>query len=156
MSNGPIYKSEMDGLLSQAVRSVESQYPYPVPLPVPGKEWAYSTVSSSANYPELNVPELLASMEKFKVERETNGAALLDALVDIVNRSPFPVPVWAETLGIPLVQFVATCHREQPPNGYFLNRVAEFFDQFREKPNPTWDELRPLMKTPQPRPKVGG
>lgn len=137
MSNGPRHKSDLDGLLSQAVRSVD--------LPIAMTPAATTTTNI---YPESTVADILAGYERLKLDVAGGEENVLEALVDVVNRSPFPVPVWAETLGVPLVQFVATCHREQRPNGYFLDRVAEFFDQFREKPNPTWDELRPLMKTP--------
>lgn len=138
MSNGPIHKSDMDGLLSASLRAVEL-----------GTSPIGVTVTAPL-YPTLDIPDLLASVEKLKADKAKAESEMLDALVDIVNRSPWGVMDWAATLNIPFVQFIATCHREQPPNSYFWEKVTQFFEPWRGKPNPSWEELAPLIKHPDP------
>ncbi len=111
---------------------------------------AMSGTYTTGYHPKLNVPDLLNSMERTKRERDEANEKLLNALVDLINRSPFPIADWAETFGLPLWKLIDVCHRVDKVTDDFCQRVRAFFDHFRSNPRATWAELGEYIKKAQP------
>lgn len=110
----------------------------------------WGIITTGTDYPQLNVPELLRAMADMQLRKRRADRAMLDALVDIINRSPFTTQQWAVLLDLPLQLLVDICHRKVEMKQLFYDRVREFFEPFRGR-NPSWDEIRDRW-TPKPVP----
>jgi hypothetical protein len=73
------------------------------------------------SYPVQTVEDLLVNID--------NNEKMLDALVDIVNRSEYAVGEWASHLDIPINEFIDTCHRVRPVSIAFRDKVHKFFKE---------------------------
>lgn len=104
----------------------------------------------STSYPERTVADVLASYDLLRRNQRAADEALLNALVDVINRSPFGVAEWAVSLDMTLPELVETCHRKERVTETFRLKVRNFFDRFRNNPRPSWDEVAPHIKQPSP------
>lgn len=100
-------------------------------------------VGDEGGYPEIPI-NTLGGMCK---DDTTTPERILDALVDVINRSPWKPQDWATKLGIDFTQFVRVCHREIPMPDEFRKKVCGLFRKFATKQKPTWDEVAKLLNT---------
>lgn len=70
-------------------------------------------------YPVKTVDDLLSDID--------NDGPMLDALVDLINRSPHSPQKWAAVLDIDFIEFVEVCHRSRPVSSSFRDKVRGFF-----------------------------
>lgn len=99
----------------------------------------FGIIASRPNveYKEWTVEELLEVSEKFKEDERKGDDALLNALVDIVNRSPLKPHEWAARLKIEFTEFVQVCHRDRPISDDFRNKVFTYFHRIHQEQNPS-------------------